>query len=163
MSAIIKPEPYCYDLRGADTETSLVGPITARIIDADRLVRLDYRNGFPNWMLYRTALAGDSLYLAKLRHFTIAFTWMVATSGIRRTKLTDELIGCAALDALSIVLYTRELQPYTITAGAVGVDHKTYRKLRDGVARRMKASLDEYWIRLILAYGEVLKYERKSG
>lgn len=163
MNAVVKPEPYCYDLRGQDSETALIGPITATTIDADRLVRVDFRNGMPNWMLYRTALAGDSLYLAKLRHWTIAFTWALALSSVRRSRLTDELIGCAALDALSIVLYTRELQPHTVTAQAIGVHHKTYRRLRDGVARRLKASLDEYWIRLIMAYREVSKYERKCG
>ena len=158
-----KPEPYCYDLRGKDTETALVGPITARIIDADRLVRLDFRNGFPNWMLYRTALAGDSIYLAKLRRWAIAFTWAISEVSVRRSAVSDELIGCAAMDALSIVLYTREIQPYTVTAAAIGVHHKTYRRLRDGVARRMKLSLNEYWIRLIVAYGYVLNYERKCG
>ena len=158
-----KTESYCYDLRGKDTETALVGPITARIIDADRLVRMDFRNGLPNWMLYRAALAGDSLYLFKLRQWTIAFTWTVASQNVKRKVLSDELIGCAALDALSIVLYTRELQPYTVTAESIGVHHKTYRRLRDGVARRLRLSLNEYWIRLIVAYGYVLNYERKCG
>ena len=163
MNTAIKTEPYCYDLRGKDTETALIGPITARIIDADRMVRLDFRNGFPNWMLYRTALAGDALYLAKLREWTIAFTWVLAAHGVKRKTITDELVGCAALDALSIVLYTRELQPYTVTADSIGVHHKTYRRLRDGVARRLKLSLNEYWIRLIVAYGYILNYERKCG
>lgn len=156
-------EIHCFDLRGKDTETHLVGPITAQIIDADRLVRTEFRNGMPNWMLYRTALAGDSLYIPKLRHWTIAFTWVLAINGgVRRKAISDELIGIASLDALSMIVHGEELQPYTITAEDIGVHHKTYKRLRDGVYKRLKVSLDEYWLHLICAYSQVKIYERKA-
>ncbi|AHX16129.1 hypothetical protein CH75_04825 [Dyella jiangningensis] len=152
----------CYDVRGHDTETSLIGPITERIIDADRFVRCEFQNGMPNWMLYRTALAGDSLYLPKLRQWVIAFTLVYAMDGgVKREAITDELIGCAALDALSMLVYLRPLQGYRITAEAIGTNHKTYWRLREAVYKRMKASLDEYWIRMLAAYWQVALVERK--
>jgi hypothetical protein len=158
------PEIHCYDIRGKDTETHLVGPITAQIIDADRLVRTEFRNGMPNWMLYRTALAGDSLYIPKLRHWVIAFTWVLAINGgVRRKVISEEFIGCAALDALCMVIHGRELQPYTETAELVGVHHATYKRLRDGVFKRLKLSLDEYWVQLITASIRIKFYERKRG
>lgn len=163
MNASLKElEMGCYTIRGPDTETALIGPITAQIIDADRLVRLEFRNGFPNWMLYRTALAGDSIYLPKLKYWAIAFTWVVLTQtpGIR-VKATDELVGVVALDALAMIIYNREVFPYSSAAQAAGVHHKTYKALRNLIYRRLKASLDEYWLHLICAYSQVKIYERK--
>jgi hypothetical protein len=162
MNAVVKPEPYCYDLRGKDTETHLVGPITAQIIDADRLVRVEWQNGMPNWMLYRTALAGDSLYLPKLREWVIAFTWVYAINGgVKRQAITDELIGAAALDALAMTIYERPLQAYRATAEAIGANHKTYWRLREAIYLRMKESLREYWLRMTVAYNQNLIVERK--
>lgn len=161
MSAAVKSELYCYDLRGKDTETNLVGPITSQIIDADRLVRTDFRNGMPNWMLYRTALAGDSIYLPKLRHWVIAFAWVVAVNGgVKRRAITDEFIGAAAMDVLSMLLFNQPLAEYSVIAKRLEMSKDTYKRFRDKLYRRLSASLNEYWIRLILAYGEVKKYER---
>jgi len=163
MNASLKEaDPVCFDIRGKDTETALVGPITAQIIDADRLVRFDFKNGMPGWMMYRTALAGDSLYLPALKDWTIAFTWVYAlTGGVRRTAITDELIGCAALDALSLLIYARPLTGYKQTAENIGTNHKTYWRLREAIYRRMQAGLGEYWLRLVMAYKQVEFIERK--
>lgn len=153
----------CYTIRGPDTETALIGPITAQIIDADRLVRFEWKNGFPNWMLYRTALAGDSMYLGKLKHWVTAFTLVSLTGGTTtKRKITDELVGILALDALGMLIFNREVFPPNTASQAAGVHHKTYRRLRDGIYLRLKASLDEYWLRLICAYSQVKIYERKS-
>lgn len=164
MNAVAKESiPVCFDIRGKDTETYLVGPITSQIIDADRLVRVDWANGFPNWMLYRTALARDSLYLPKLRHWIIAFTWVYAIDGgVRRSAITDELIGCAALDALSMLIFTRTLGDYSVIAKDIGVNKDTYKRFRNKVYKRLAVSLDEYWTRLTVAVREVGKYERNE-
>lgn len=152
----------CYDQRGPDFDTALIGPVTASIIDADRLVRAEWRNGFPNWCLYRSALAGDALYVARLRHWAVAFSVAYCVSGgVKRHAYTDELACVAGWDALHMLLWSRELQPYSVTADALGVHHKTYRRLRDALYRRLRASLDEYWIRLGAAYRHVILYERK--
>jgi hypothetical protein len=52
------------------------------------------------------------------------------------------------------------MQPYTITADALGVHHKTYRCLRDTVYARLRASMDEYWIRMQVAIRQVAIRER---
>lgn len=153
-----------YDLRGPDFETALVNGVTASIIDADRLVRLDWQNGFPNWWLYRTALAGDTLYTTRLREWAVAFSVAYCTTGgVKRQVYSDELACVAGWDALHVTLYKRPMEAYTTLADKLGVHHRTYRRLRDSLARRMLASLDEYWIRLGAAYRHVILYERKCG
>ncbi len=151
-----------WDVRGPDFDTALIGPVTESIIDADRLVRLDWKNGFPNWYLYRVALAGDSLGMDPLRTWCVAFSVAYCQDGgVRRSAYTDELACVAAWDALHIVMHKRPIQPHTVTAEALGVHHKTYRRLRDSLAARLGASLDEYWIRLGAAYRHVILFERR--
>lgn len=120
-----------YDLRGQDFDTALIGPVTASIIDADRLVRCEWRNGFPNWMLYRTVLAGDSLYVSRLRYWAVAFAVAYCLEGgVKRQTYSEELACVAAWDALHMVLHCRQIQPYAETADALGVHHSTYKRLR---------------------------------
>ena len=154
----------CYDQKGPDFDTALIGPVTASIIDADRLVRLEWKNGFPNWMMYRTALAGDTLYRTRLRWWAVAFAVAYCTSGgVKRHAYSDELACAAAWDALYMLLTNREPDaPVYKTAEALGVTPKTYRRLRDHLFASMKGSMDEYWIRLGAAYRHVFLYERKS-
>lgn len=152
-----------YDLRGPDFETSLIGPVTASIIDADRLVRCEWRNGFPNWMLYRTALAGDSLYMTRLRLWAVAFSVAYCQSGgVKRQVYSEELACVAAWDALHMVLYAKPLQPYAETAESLGVHHSTYKRLRSHLYLSMKGSMDEYWIQIGAAYRHVILYERRA-
>lgn len=141
----------------------LIGPVFDSIIDADRLVRTEFRNGFPNWALYRTCLAGDTLYLPALRRWVVAFTVAYCQSGgIKRQAYSDELAAVAAWDALHMLIFCRQMQPYSETAAALGVHHKTYRCLRDTIYARLRASLDEYWIQLSAAFRHVVLYERKA-
>jgi len=151
-----------WDVRGKDYETALAGPVTESIIDADRLVRLDFRNGFPNWMMYRTVIAGDSLFVGRLRLWVVAFAVVYAMDGgVRRQTYSNDLATVAAWDALFILMHGRELQPHTVSAEALGVDPKTYKRFRNDLHRRLRVSLDEYWINLVVAYRHVLKAERK--
>lgn len=150
-----------WDVRGRDFETALAGPVTPSIIDADRAVRFEFRNGFPNWALYRTAIAGDDLHLAQVRNWVVAFAVAYGMDGgIKRQAYSDELACVAGWDALHILLHGRELQPHTATAEALGVHHKTYTRFRNAIYLRLRASLDEYWVQLVVAYRYVLKAER---
>lgn len=151
-----------YDLRGPDFETALIGPVTPMIIDAARLVRLEWRNGFPNWELYRTVQAGDTIHTTRLRDWVVAFTVAYATTGgVKRQAYSDELACAAGWDALHMLIHNRQMQPYTLTADRLGVHHKTYRCLRDTIYARLKASMDEYWIQLGCAIRQVALYDRK--
>lgn len=152
-----------WDVRGQDFDTALVGPVTPTIIDADRLVRLEWKNGFPNWMLYRSALAGDSLYLSRLRHWAVAFSVAYCTTGgMKKSAYSEETACVAAWDALHMVLFRRQIQPYAETAEALGVHHSTYKRLRSHLYVSMAGSLDEYWIRLGAAYRHIILYERNT-
>lgn len=152
-----------YTLKGPDYDTILIGPVFASIIDADRLIRTEWRNGFPNWALYRAALAGDNIHLPFLRRWAVAFSVAYCMSGgVKRHVYSDELACVAGWDALAMLVFCRELQPYTVTAAALGVDPKTYKRVRNGVYKRMRASLDEYWVRLTIAFRQVVFTERKS-
>lgn len=151
-----------WDIRGKDYETALCGQVTDSIIDADRVVRVEFRNGFPNWMLYRTVIAGDSLYVTRLREWAVAFAVVYGMDGgVRRGAYSDELAALAAWDALHILMHGRQIQPYTVTADALGVGHETYRRFRNRVYLRMQGSLDEYWRQLVVAYRHVLKAQRR--
>lgn len=148
-----------YDLRGADFETVLIGPVTDRIADSDREIRRGpdgWANGFPNWGMYRTALAGDSIHTESLRQWVVAFSIAYAsTGGIRADAYSDEMATVAGWDALHMLIHSRPMQPYTVTADRMGVHHRTYRCLRDTVYARLRASLDEYWIRMQVAIRQV--------
>lgn len=152
-----------YDLKGPDIETILIGPIHGTLIDAARLARREFRNGFPNWELYRSAYAGDTLHLRKLRQWCVAFAIAYAQEGgVKRSAYTDELACMAGWDAFCMLIHCRQMQPYTTTASELSVDPKTYKKLRDAVYLRLRASLEEYWVHLNIAYRQMMLYERKS-
>ena len=144
-----------WDLRGPDFDTALVGHVTTAIIDADRLVRLEWRNGFPNWDLYRVALAGDELLAVRAREWVVALAYRVAQTVVRADAYSDELACVAGWDAWEMLRRNREVVPYTVTAKALDVDPKTYKRLRDLLHRMLRASTDEYWIRLGAAYRHV--------
>lgn len=151
-----------YDLRTVDFETVLIGPVSELVVDSARLADLEFRNGFPNWWLYRTCQAGDSLYTSRLRDWVVAFTVAYATTGgVKRQAYSDELAYTAGVEALYMLIHNREMQPYTVTAGCLGVGHGTYRRLRNTIFARLKASMDEYWIQLGSAIRQVSLYNRR--
>lgn len=158
----VQVEQGCYDLRGPDFDTALIGPVTASIIDADRLVRLEWKNGFPNWGLYRTVLAGDSLHIDRLREWCVAFSVAHCTEAVQARAYSDDLACVAGWDALHMLVATRPLEPYSVLAKSLEVNAATYKRARDGVFLRLRASLDEYWIRLGSAYRQIILAERKT-
>lgn len=151
-----------WDVRGRDFETALAGPVTPSIIDADRAVRAEFRNGFPNWLMYRTAIAGDDLHMSALRRWVVAFAVVYGMDGgVKRQTYSDELACVAGWDALHILLHGRQLQPASVTADELRVHSQTYTRFRNAIYRRLRESLDEYWCQLVVAYRYVLKAERK--
>ena len=153
-----------WDVRGKDYDTALIGPVTDSIIDADRLVRCEWRNGFPNWMLYRTVLAGDDLYTSRLRMWAVAFSAAYCQcGGVKRSVYSDELACVAAWDALNILINPRGDHPYRETAEALGVHHSTYKRLRTHLYASMRGSMEMYWCQMGAAYRQVLFYERNRA
>jgi len=150
-----------YDLRGLDFETYLVGPVTDKIIDADRLVRSRYNNGFPNWVLYRTVYAGDTHLRTQLRDWCVAYSIAVAESGFVRKGLPAEEMGClAGWDAYYRLLNHRWVVGGQDIADVAGVDPKTYRKLRNYVYAANLLSLQDYFVELQIAVRQVWKEDR---
>lgn len=150
-----------WDLRFVDFETRLIGPITASIIDADRLVRAEFNNGFPNWYMYRTALAGDTHALGLVKDWCIAFAIACGESGGLR-KPSDDIAVCVGRDAYIALLTSRWGAPSDEIANALEISPKTYRRFRNAVFRRLKASLDEYWLHMQIAIRQVAKLEARE-
>lgn len=163
MNALLQ-EVGDYDVRGHDFETAMVCGVTSTHIDADRLVRMDWKNGFPNWELARTAYCGDSCHLPALRQWVVAFAIAYCMDGgVKREAYSDELACVAGWDALYLLVFKREIMPYTVLADDLGVHRNTYRRLRNAICRRLAKSLAEYWERFGIAFRQVAFYERRCG
>lgn len=156
-----KLEVGCYDLRGPDFETLLVGPVTPAIIDADRIVRSEWGNGFPNWAMYRCVYAGDSHLIPHLRLWCVAIAVAYSDTGGLRSA-SDDAAVCAGRDACSALLSGRWGAPSDELAEALGIAPKTYRRFRNAVYARLKASLGEYWVRMQIAMRQVALLERRQ-
>lgn len=154
-------EQGCYDLRGPDFETMLIGPITNTMIDADRLVRLEWDNGIPNWDIYRSALAGDTLYRERVRLWCVAFA-IAHTQEAQPRAFSDEFACLVGWDAYYALLHNRFVASVEDVADAAGVSPVVYRKARNAVTARLRASLWEYWVRLQVAFRQVVLWERKQ-
>lgn len=150
-----------YDLRGPDFETYLVGPVTDKIIDADRLVRQRVSNGFPNWALYRCVYAGDTHLLPMLRDWCVSYAIAASESGLIRKGLPVEEMGClAGWDAYYRLLHHRWVVAGQDIADVAGVDPKTYRKLRNYVYTSNLLSLQDYFVEMQIAVRQVWKEDR---
>jgi len=165
-----KVEQGCYDLRGADFDTLLVGAVTPSIGDAARFVkwgrpirggRTDgWQNGFPNWAMYRTALCGDSHLAYNLRGWCEAFGIAHASE---QAGIANALVGkLAGRDAYYWLTTKRWGAPATELAQALHVAPQTYRKLRGQIASRLLVSMEEYFMRLGIMLREVALMERKQ-
>lgn len=150
-----------YDLRGHDPETAMVGPITATIIDADRRVRREWDNGFPNWAMYRTVYAGDAHLRGRLRDWCVAYAIAYCESGGVRKGLPADEIGClAGWDAFYALHEKRWLIAGQDVADVAGIDPKTYRKVRNHVTSALRRSLSEYWMLMQIHYLRTVRDER---
>lgn len=156
-----KTEVGDYDLRGMDFETLLVGPVTERIIDADAIVRSEWGNGFPNWVMYRCVYAGDSHLLADFRLWCVALAVAYGESGGVR-KPSDAFAVAVGRDVCHAMLEGRWGVSSDDMAEAVGVAPKTYRRFRNALMARLTASLGEYWVRMQIAMRQVALLERRA-
>lgn len=148
-------------VKGLDFDTYLVGAVTDKIIDADRLARRELRNGFPNWALYRTILCGDHHLRTQLRDWCVSFAIAAAESGVIRAGLPAEEMGClAGWDAYYRLNNLRWLIAGHDVADVAGVDPKTYRKLRNYVYATNNAALHAYFVELQIAIRRVWKRDR---
>lgn len=148
-------------VKGLDFDTYLVGAITDKIIDADRLARREMRNGFPNWALYRTFLCGDHHLRILARDWCVAYAIAAAESGVVSPEMPAEEMGClAGWDAYYRLHNLRWLIAGHDVADIAGVDPKTYRKLRNHVYRAMRQAMDAYFVELQIAIRRVWKMDR---
>jgi hypothetical protein len=144
-----------------NVERAQCGPITENIIDAARLVHLEFRNGVPNFDLYRAVDAGDTLYDRRLLDWTIAFAWVLAEDTMRH-KERKAIALVAAHDVLAILRTGRALLPHTTIADRMECHRETYLRLRNRLFVRLDQSLREYRMRLSLHYPRVLRLNRIS-
>lgn len=152
-----------WDVRGPDFETFLIGPQTALHYDADRRVRKEWSNGFPNWVMFRAVDCGEALYRPALREWCVAYSIAYCESGGIRTGLPADEMGClAGWDAYYALLNHKWLIAGMDVADVAGVDPKTYRKVRNHVYGAMRASLAAYWHELSIAIRRVYRQYGES-
>lgn len=153
-----------YAVKGLDFDTYLVGPVTDKIVDADRIARAHVDNGFPNWALYRTVYAGDSHLRTQLRDWCVAFAVAAAEGGLVRKGLPHEEMGAlAGWDAYYRLHNARWVIAGQDIADVAGVDPKTYRKLRNYVYSANVASMNRYFVEMQIAIRRVWQMEREQG
>ena len=151
-----------YDVRGQDYETQLVGPITDSIIDADRLARLEHRNGFPNFAMYRLILCGDRAYLPAVRQWWVLFS-LEWCRGHMRKGFSEELATIAAWDSLQRVMDpARPILGAAEAAESCGVELETYTRARNNLREILGAALQVHWNVMCGTYRLVRHFERKS-
>lgn len=161
MTAQVEPQAVGdYDLRAPDFETVLVKGLTGTIGDADRLIARGSRrddpwaNGFPNFYLYRTILAGDTHLRQRVYDWFIAFSIAFALDKGLRTG-DRELAGvCAGQDTYRWMMEQRWEHGESV-AEDIGCAPKTYRRFRDAALLRNQTSLREYWLRMQFAMLQV--------
>jgi hypothetical protein len=151
-----------YDLRGLDIDSALTLEIHGTLIDAAKLARVEFRNGFPNWELFRTVYAGDSIYIPKLKRWVHEFAIAhCLDGGIKRSSYTPTLAGAAGLDALYLLIHMQPMMPHTTMADGLGIAPQHYKRLRNAIRDRLSASVNVYLLHLGSAYRQILIYERK--
>lgn len=151
-----------YALKSRDYETELLGAITDAIIDADRLARLDHRNGMPNFAIYRLVLARDYLYLRPVRKWWVLFALEWCRTNMR-SGFSEELATIAAWDSLQRVMEpAHPLLPAAEAADDLGVELETYTRARNALRQILAATLDSYWALLCGTYRIAAYLERKA-
>lgn len=150
-----------WTLRGLDFETYLVGAVTDKIIDADRLARRELNNGFPGWILYRTFLCGDHHLRTRARDWCVAYAIAVAEYRSVRAGPDPDEMGClAGWDAY----YRLHNQTWLIAghdvADIAGVAPATYRKLRNYVYASIQTATAAYFVELQIAIRRVWSRDR---
>ena len=150
-----------WDKRGADVETRLVGPITETIIDAARLARLEHRNGFPNFAMYRLVLCGDRQYLPAVRQWWVLFAIEWCRNHMR-SGYSEELATVAAWDSLQRVIDpARPILAAEHAADDLGVKLDTYLRARNNLRAILSAAIMVYWDWMQATYRIVRAMERK--
>lgn len=152
-----------YAVKGLDFDTYLVGPVTDKIIDADRIARSYVDNGFPNWALYRTVYAGDTHMRQMVRDWCVAFAISAAEAGLVRKGLPHEEMGAlAGWDAYYRLHNARWVIAGQDIADVAGVHPETYRKLRNYVYAANVASMNRYFVELQIAIRRVWQVDRSN-
>lgn len=150
-----------FNTKGRDYATELLGPITDEIIDADRLCRLELRNGFPNFALYRALLAGDDCNIVRAKGWWMLFCREWCRNNMRKAYSYD-LAQLVAVDSWDRVERSGgEHYSAQLLAESLGVSENTYRRARDAMTATLTAVLRVYWGYLLGLYALVIAINRK--
>lgn len=142
-----------------DYDSRMAEAIHDTLIDADRLVRECWTNGFPNWQLSRVVFSGEDVHVAECRRFMVALAWTIMDE---RGLDNDELAGTAGIDAAHMLLRGRMIAPPETLAGILGVGTDLYLLIRNKVYGRTRVSMMTYWTLLGAKYREARLDEYRS-
>lgn len=150
-----------YAVKGRDYDTELVGPISDDIIDADRLCRVEFDNGFPNFAIYRLVLCQDRGYLRPVRQWWVLFAIEWCRTHMHGA-FSEELATVAAWDSLQRVMDpARPILSANEVAESLGVAPRDYRRARESLRKVLSAALATYWTALGGMYRVVIVVNRK--
>ena len=144
-------------------ETRLASEIHDSLIDADRFVRDEYGETFPNFALYRLVLCGDRNHLRNVREWWEVFCILWADANMRK-KQDGEAVLLAARDALqSFMEPNRRIMTDEAASEECGLHRTSYTLMRKGFMVILAQILETYMERLMVAYARVRKMERAQA
>lgn len=144
-------DTHCFDVKGIGLDAAFIGALSDTALSATMMTREDFDSRFPGWELYRTVVAGDEIFLPKLRAYAVGMARAVSRARkINRHPVVREglrhnvWIRQAGLDALYIAIHGKVPMNSSDRAEGFGIPANVYKRLRDSVAGGMIIGLEKY-------------------
>lgn len=142
---------------------NLSAEIHDSLIDADRIVREEFGDAFPNFALYRLVLCGDHSNMRKVREWWEVFCVLWVQNNMRK-KPADEVVLVAAWDSLQRFFDpSRPILSDEYVQSEYGFDADSYRVMRKGFGIILSMILERYMHQLANAYAKVRARERRQA
>jgi len=160
-----------WDLRGVSLDSIFAAnELSDTAIDAVIRTSARFDSSFPGWLLYRRVASGSNLFDRQLEAWAIGCARALSraeqvngrsyVSGATRRK--PGWVAQAGRDALDYAIFGKFPATVDEREARFGVSHKTYRKLRDPVARCMWVGMDTFRAMLFLEYWHVRRDEKNA-
>lgn len=154
--------PGCWDIRGPGLDAAFSGRLSDTALSAIQWTDKQFDRRFPGWELYRTVIAGDSIFWRGLEAYAILMARAVTRSTRRTGHPTVAMrarrnawIAQAGRDALFIAVTGKPPVGINERSASLGVSNGVYQRVRDAVAGGMCIGLETYRAMLFVNYWRV--------